>query len=148
MASGFRRRLAIIGASLAACLAGAAASAEGTGTLTVRFTGLVETGGVLIMTLADSRELYESEKQALRIARIPVDGVEAVAVFEGLAAGEYAVKAFHDANENRELDIGLMGPKEKYGFSNNVMGFLGPPDYDDAKFAFDGSELVIDIRAR
>jgi uncharacterized protein (DUF2141 family) len=58
------------------------------------------------------------------------------------------VKVFHDANSNREIDIGLMGPKEKFGFSNNVMGFMGPPDYDDAKFAFDGGTLVVDIEAR
>ena len=78
----FRSRLAIIGVAVAACLAGPAASAEGTGTLTVRFTGLVETGGVLIVTLADSRELFESEEEALRVARIPVRGAEEVAVFE------------------------------------------------------------------
>jgi uncharacterized protein (DUF2141 family) len=128
-------------------VAGAARSEDG-GKLTVRFSGLEETTGELIVTVANSREMFESEDQAILTSIAPVEGTQQSAVFEGIAAGEYAVKVFHDANSNREIDIGLMGPKEKFGFSNNVMGFMGPPDYDDAKFAFDGGTLVVDIEAR
>jgi uncharacterized protein (DUF2141 family) len=118
------------------------------GTLTVRFSGLEELGGELLVSVANSREMFESDDLALFNARVPVDGAQEGAVFEGVPPGEYAVKAFHDTNDNQKIDIGRMGPKEKYGFSNNVVGFMGPPDFDDAKFEFDGGELTVEIEAR
>ena len=117
-------------------------------TLRIRFSGLEEVRGALLVSVADSRETFESDDRAFVSAEVPVTGAQETAVFEGLAAGEYAVKVFHDANGNEKLDMGFMGPKEKYGFSNNVVGFMGPPDFDDAKFRFDGDELTVDIQAR
>jgi uncharacterized protein (DUF2141 family) len=116
--------------------------------LTIRFSGLEETQGALLFSVASSREMFESDDQAQLSAEVPVEGEAESAVFEGVVPGEYAVKVFHDANGNGELDMGFMGPEEKFGFSNNVMGFMGPPDFDDAKFEFDGSELTVDIEAR
>ncbi len=124
------------------------AAAEEHGKLTVRFSGLEEKGGSLLVSVADSREMFESDDDADLIAKVPVAGAVASAVFEGVAPGEYAVKAFHDVNENGELDMGMMGPKEKFGFSNNVIGFMGPPDFDDAKFAYDGGTETVEIEGR
>jgi len=145
-------RLAVLLAACAALTIADVGRTEGTeesggGALTVRFSGLEEAGGVVIFSVASSREMFESEDEAQLILRVPADGAEARVVYEDLAPGVYAVKVFHDANENEKIDMGLMGPKEKFGFSNNAMGFLGPPDFDDAKFEFDGRELTIDIDA-
>lgn len=118
------------------------------GTLTVRFRGIVEKRGEVLFSLADSEKIFEADREAYRSVSLRPDGDTVVAVFEDLPAGEYAVKVFHDANSNEKLDIGLMGPKEKYGFSNNVMGFMGPPAFADAKFAFDGGALTVEIEAR
>lgn len=42
-----------------------------------------------------------------------------------------AITAFHDANENGELDKNAIGiPTEKYGFSNNPAPGFGPPSFD------------------
>lgn len=118
------------------------------GVLTVRFTGVQKKGGEVLFSLADSEAMFKSDREAFRSARVPADSDTAVAVFADLPAGSYAVKVFHDANSNEKLDIGLMGPKEKYGFSNNVFGFMGPPAFEDAKFTFDGGESTIEIEAR
>lgn len=134
--------------SIVAVIVASDARSEGGGVLTVRFTGLEESRGAVLFSVAGSRESFESEVEAPLLAEVPVDAAEESAVFEGLAPGEYAVKVFHDANGNQKLDIGMMGPKEKFGFSNNVMGFMGPPDFDDAKFPFEGSDLTVDIKAR
>jgi uncharacterized protein (DUF2141 family) len=140
--------LTIFVSSSAILLAANPARSDVAGKLTVRFSGLEETAGELIVSIANSSEMFESEDQAVRSAEVPVQGKQQSVVFDGIVAGEYAVKIFHDANSNRKLDIGWRGPEEKYGFSNNVMGFMGPPDFEDAKFAFDGSELTVDIDAR
>jgi uncharacterized protein (DUF2141 family) len=56
-----------------------------------------------------------------------------------LPYGEYAVTLFVDFNGNKKLDKNFLGiPKEQYGFSNNVMGKMSPPTFNQAKFAISG----------
>jgi uncharacterized protein (DUF2141 family) len=55
--------------------------------------------------------------------------------FKQLKAGKYALRVFHDKNDNGKLDTSFIGiPKERFGFSNNVMGKLGPPNFEDQLF--------------
>ena len=57
-----------------------------------------------------------------------------------LPHGEYAVTLFVDFNGNNKLDKNFLGiPKEQYGFSNNVMGKMSPPTFDQAKFVITGA---------
>ena len=54
-------------------------------------------------------------------------------VFAGLAPGEYAVAAFHDADGDGKLARNIVGmPTEGFGFSNGATGFMGPPSFDKA----------------
>ena len=54
-------------------------------------------------------------------------------VVSDLPAGRYAVNAFHDENDNGELDTNLVGiPSEGYGFANDPRVTFGPPDFDAA----------------
>ena len=52
-----------------------------------------------------------------------------------LPHGEYAITFFVDSNGNFKMDKSFLGiPKEQYGFSNNVMGRMSAPSFDQAKF--------------
>ncbi len=126
----------------------AAVSAAQAGSLTVRFSGLEKEGGSAMFSVANSREVFESGDQTTFAAAVPVESGEAVATFAAVPPGEYAVKVFHDEDGNQKLDIGWRGPKEGYGFSNNVMGLMSPPDFDDAKFEHTDADQVIEIKAR
>ncbi len=54
--------------------------------------------------------------------------------FEDLAAGEYALRVYHDANSNQRLDKNFIGiPIEAIGFSNRYAP-KGPPSYSQAAF--------------
>ena len=69
-------------------------------------------------------------------------------IFEEIPAGTYAIAVFHDLNMNKILDKNLFGiPKEGYGFSNNVFGIVGPPDYLDASFLLD-KDMTIYIKLK
>lgn len=60
-----------------------------------------------------------------------------------LAAGTYAVAAYHDENGNEELDTSFMGlPEEKYGFSNNARGVFGPPAISDQLFNLSANKTI------
>ena len=52
-------------------------------------------------------------------------------VITNLKAGKYAVRYYHDENQNGKLETNLAGkPLEGYGFSNNVIGKLGAPPFE------------------
>jgi uncharacterized protein (DUF2141 family) len=52
--------------------------------------------------------------------------------FTDLAPGEYVVRMFHDENNNQQMDANTFGmPTEGYGFSNQAVGNMGPPQYRD-----------------
>jgi uncharacterized protein (DUF2141 family) len=62
--------------------------------------------------------------------------------FKDLEKGTYAIKLFHDVNNNGKMDTNMFGiPQEGYGFSNNV-GKFGEPDFIDAAFAVDGISAI------
>tara|TARA_B110000444_G_scaffold259006_1_gene301487 strand:- start:778 stop:1314 length:537 start_codon:yes stop_codon:yes gene_type:complete len=56
-----------------------------------------------------------------------------------LPHGEYAITLFVDFNGNKKIDKNFLGiPKEQYGFSNNAMGRMSPPSFEQAKFTVTG----------
>jgi uncharacterized protein (DUF2141 family) len=64
-------------------------------------------------------------------------------------AGAYAAQVFHDENRNHKVDRALFGiPKEGVGFSNDAPIRLGPPKWQDARFAFNGGDQVITLKMR
>ncbi|MEM1214424.1 MAG: DUF2141 domain-containing protein [Bacteroidota bacterium] len=100
--------------------------------ITVTITGL-ETKGQVLIGLYDSADDFLEDGKA--VAGIVLDvNSESVSHTFTLPHGSYAVTAYHDVNSNDELDTGLFGvPKEPYGFSKNVFGNFGPPDFEDVK---------------
>jgi uncharacterized protein (DUF2141 family) len=56
---------------------------------------------------------------------------------------EYALAIYHDLNENGKMDAGIFGiPTEKYGFSNNAKGHMGPPSYHKSRIELTDSVIV------
>ena len=77
--------------------------------------------------------------QPIHAARIDIAAGERSVTFEGLADGDYGVKAFHDVNGNGRMDTNPFGmPTEPFAFSNNAVGNMGPADWDRARFAVSG----------
>lgn len=63
--------------------------------------------------------------------------------------GEYAISIFHDENNNQKLDTNFIGiPKEAFGFSNDVIGLMGPPSFKKAKFKVYDDNSTISIKLK
>ena len=59
-----------------------------------------------------------------------------------LPEGIYAIALFIDANKNLKIDKNFLGiPKEQFGFSNNAMGKLSAPSFEQAKFRVEGNTV-------
>jgi uncharacterized protein (DUF2141 family) len=82
-------------------------------------------------------------------ARAPAHPGTVIVAIHGVPPGRYAIQAFHDANDNGELDQGLFGiPKEGLGFSNDGWKGWSRPRFDNAAFDFSGAtqRLVLHLR--
>ena len=89
---------------------------------------------------AGFKETVENEsKEESCVALVKQIDLQNTEINNVLPYGEYAVTLFVDFNGNKKLDKNFLGiPKEQYGFSNNVMGRMSPPTFDQSKFAIAG----------
>jgi uncharacterized protein (DUF2141 family) len=56
-------------------------------------------------------------------------------IVPNLVQGDYALRFFHDENNNGVMDKNWLGiPTEAFGFSNDARVFLGPPAIKDMIF--------------
>jgi uncharacterized protein (DUF2141 family) len=81
--------------------------------------------------------------------RAPAATGEAQVVVRGIDPGVYAVQAFHDQNDNLDLDRNFLGlPKEGMGFSNDAPMRFGPPSFDDAAIEISADGAATRLRLR
>lgn len=97
--------------------------------------------GTLVISIFNSAKSFDqNEVQEGFFQKIVVGSTQLEVVFENLPTGRYAIKVYHDANDNQKLDKTWMGiPKESYGFSNNIMGIMGPPSFEQSAFEVDSN---------
>jgi uncharacterized protein (DUF2141 family) len=81
-------------------------------------------GGTLYLMLVD-----KNDTPVQKITRAASEK-NAVFTVKDLPEGQYAVRAFHDQNNNGELDKGIFGqPIEGWGVSNDARGFMSAPPF-------------------
>lgn len=83
-------------------------------------------------------------RRYVRKATARIFGRTAVCTFRDVEPGQYAASAYHDENNNGELDRNFIGiPSEAFAFSQGAKAGLGPPSFTEADFAFAGGLLRI-----
>ena len=80
-----------------------------------------------------------AEGQALIANITPARQGTVTVSFHDLKAGEYALRYYHDENDNGKLDTNLFQiPTEGFGFSNDARPVMGPASYADMKVSLEG----------
>lgn len=107
-----------------------------------------EAGGTLRVALCPNESAFGTDKGCtLHTAKASSSTVRLR--IADLVPGTYAIKIFHDVNDNGKLDTNWMGiPSEPYGFSNDAMGTFGPPSFALARFTVGANQTVIRIRMK
>lgn len=121
-----------------------------TANVTVTITGLENTKGNVEIGLYNSEDDFPIYgREFLGATESPNIDVVTTS-FKNIPEGTYAIVAWHDENENQELDKNLFGaPKESFGFSNNQFGTFGPPDFEVVSFEIeDGRSLNLSIELK
>ncbi|GAB3893885.1 DUF2141 domain-containing protein [Spirosoma agri] len=106
-------------------------------TLTVNVTDLKTASGAVYISLQDPTQ------KAVQKQAVPIQKNNTQIVFQNVPPGTYAVRLFHDENNNKKMDTGIFGiPKEGWGCSNNVKATFGPPKYDAMLFTVNTDKAI------
>lgn len=81
--------------------------------------------------------------------RVPAITGDTEVVVRDVAPGIYALQAFHDENDNLDLDRNFFGmPQEGMGFGNDAKMRFGPPHFGDATINVPASGATTFLRLR
>ncbi|MBK5919921.1 hypothetical protein CCR80_02570 [Rhodothalassium salexigens] len=125
----------------AICLTGAIGlgsnAADGdreTGRLTLTFE-VTEPSGAIMAAVFDNADAYGGNGAPVRAFRLPVTAPTVRQTLDALPPGDYAVRAFHDLNDDNSLNTNPFGvPVEPVAFSNGATVRYGPPDWAATRF--------------
>lgn len=105
--------------------------------LDIEITGIRNNTGKIML------ELYDSAEKVIDRNISEIKDNKCTVTFTGLKPGKYAVRYYHDENQNGKMETNLVGkPTEGYGFSNNVTGKFGPPPFDKWLFEINGDKKI------
>lgn len=117
-----------------------------TGTLTVHVDGLDSNEGTVRAELTTA-ENYDRDGY-VRAATLSIQSEKARWTVEDVPHSTYAVRLYHDEDDDGELDTNMFGvPQEAFGFSNDARGSMGPPDFEEAAFTLESDSLSMTITA-
>ena len=117
----------------------------------VTITGLRNTNGHVLLSLFNDGEGFPNKpEKAFRKERLNISAGKATIHLNTLPPGNYAIAILHDENDDLKMKTNWLGiPVEGYGFSNNVMGVMGPPSFTKAQFRItSGKAVSINIKTR
>lgn len=129
------------------CAALLAASPAGAADLTIHVDDVKPAGGSIKVAIYSSADTFL--KTPASFGGAAAAGGTVTVVLKDLPAGEYAFAVFHDANSNDKLDRNPLGiPIEDYAFSNNALGKLGPPSFEQARFTLTADSATVRVSLR
>ncbi|TYC17830.1 DUF2141 domain-containing protein [Bizionia gelidisalsuginis] len=119
------------------------AQSDNTNTITITINNIKNDTGKILLGLHTENTFMKTE--ALQRSAVEIIEGKIKVTFNNVTAGEYAILALHDENNNGKMDFTPNGmPKEDYGLSNNAMSF-GPPQFSDAKFEVTTEDITLNI---
>ena len=117
-------------------------------TLHVRMEGFENTDGEAGVAVWNAARGFPEEiEHAVATTYVTIQDGAAVARFDQLEPGRYAITVYHDKNDNRRVDKNWLGmPKEDWGVSNNVRPRLRAPRFTEAVRDLGVGEQLVEIR--
>lgn len=102
--------------------------------LHVTLNGLEHDKGQVAVAVYADAKTFRKDDQAFATQKAKAEKGAVTLAFSDVPPGRYAVLAYHDENDNGELDrrFGMI-PTEGYGLSNNPK-VMGPPSYEASAF--------------
>jgi uncharacterized protein (DUF2141 family) len=127
-----------------------ALKAEAQNKIIVQVSNFENNKGVGLICLFDNAKAFVGKGDPIKKAIVTPSNGFAIAVFDNMPTGTYAISVIHDANKNNKFDTNFIGiPTEGYGASQNKLPFAAPPKFEANKFIIGaGITLTIPIKLR
>ena len=122
---------------------------QGKLSIVVQMTGFNNDKGLALVSLHRDAKSFPSHKRGHRVQQVFIKNGRALARFEALEPGTYAIAVLHDENLDGELGFAwLPFPHitEQAGMSHNEHPDFGPPSFTKAKFILKDQDLTVNIR--
>lgn len=104
---------------------------------------------VLVFDESQAEGFPDKADKAIRMANLVIKNKVAIVNFDNLPPGKYAIAAFHDSTKSGKIRTNLVGfPIDRYGFSSNATGLMGPPSFEKASFILTTGKNSITISLR
>lgn len=113
----------------------------------VKVNGIERVQGTIKAAL-DSRavDFDSATNTPFREKVVPVEAKTVSFEFSEIPPGTYAIRLFHDENDDGKLNTNLFGvPTEPYGISQNARARFGLPGFDEASFPVKEAPVTLDI---
>ena len=113
------------------------------GQVDVTVTGInVKKGGIVKVGIYEKDGFPAMGKEIIG-KDVKVTTGEITVTLKDIPAGTYAIAVIQDKNSDGEHNTNLFGaPTEPYGFSNNVYGRFGPPDFEDVSVNIENGKTL------
>ncbi len=109
--------------------------------LIVKVNNIQQVQGSLYISLYNDEQGFNTNNNFVKREKITIDKNTLQVKLGDLPAGDYALKAYQDVNNNGKMDFNGMLPAEPYGFSSKSKE-LAPPGFTDAKFTLDKNQTI------
>ena len=118
-----------------------------TGTIVVKVSGINNNKGVVQIGLYNSETGFPDYDKNFKGISVKADKSGISYTFTDIPEGTYAIAVWHDENEDKTMNKNFFGaPSENYGFSKNIYGSFGPPNFDEVSFKLNsGKKMTINI---
>ncbi len=117
--------------------------------LMIIVNGAKTDSGNIMVAVSESEKNFMTPGVAYKAASLNINEGMAEWTIDSLPFGFYAIKVFHDVNDNDKLDTKMFGvPSEPYGFSNNPKTKMGPASWKDAMFEIREPEKKVIIELK
>ncbi|MGI8842030.1 MAG: DUF2141 domain-containing protein [Caulobacteraceae bacterium] len=115
--------------------------------LSVVVEGVRSDRGLMTASLyPDDKSQFLIKDGALKVWRVPARAPTTRMCIWLRGPGGYALAVYHDANANHKLDLGVFGPTEAYGFTNNPRILFAKPSFWSVRFQAKAGETVVHVR--
>lgn len=124
---------------------------DSTSVVRVNVTGAADDQGEIRVAVYHSQTNFNDVSKADWKGSISIseEGTAAIPIPTSALTSSFAIAAYQDVNENGILDRNPLGiPTERYGFTNNARGTIGPPSFDQAAIAKPDVDGLIEIELR
>jgi uncharacterized protein (DUF2141 family) len=107
-------------------------------TLEIEIIGIRSNNGSILL------QLFNEDGEVLKGLAAKISNNKSLITIKGLKAGKYAIRYFHDENDNDKMDTNWLGyPTEGWGFSNNVKSSIfGVPPLSERLFELNGNKKI------